>query len=116
MPYDEWRRYCCQAVLQPEDYGCMRGPGYDNPVTLGVSFTANNWWNIPKNGLVPAENYNGVAAEIVVVQLYDKWYLNVNASGSAQSGLTRIANPIMAGPSSIGLNTPQPLIGLRDMM
>lgn len=88
-PFDEWRRYMCIACLKPEDYGCIRGPGYDNPVTLGIQFTPRNWWNIPSAGLVAEETYNGTAAELIVTGIFDKWMLNIPANGSAVSSLTK---------------------------
>jgi hypothetical protein len=114
--YDQWRRYMCVAALQPDDYGVMKGPGYDNPVTLGVSFNANNWWNIPAMGLVPAENYAGQLAELIVCSIYDKWSLTIRDSGSAQSELTRIGSKIEGTVESIGLSERKPLGGgLRHM-
>lgn len=87
--FDEWRRYTCVAVLKPEDYGCLRGPGYDNPVTLGVQFTPFNWWNIPKLGLIPSNNYTGTAAELIVTSIYDRWSLTIKESGGASSQNTK---------------------------
>lgn len=113
--FDEWRRYNCVAVLKPEDYGVIKGPGMNNPVTLGVQFTPQNWWNIPKMGLVPAENYAGLAAELIVTTIFDKWSLTIKSSGSASSELTRVNSIVAPAPASIGLSELQPM-GIRELM
>lgn len=116
-PFDEWRRYTCFACLKPEDYGVIAGPGYVNQITLGVTFNANNWWNIPKMGLIPAENYASTTAELVIISIYDKWSLTIRDSGSAQSELSRIIPGVIPASSSLGLSELKPLgAGLRSIM
>lgn len=119
IDYDEWRRYCCVACLQPEDYGVLKGPGYDNPVTLGVTFTARNWHNNPgydNTGAATNELFAGTLFELIVISVYDKWSLTIRDSGGADSSLTRIASPIGAATSSIGLSQLQPDMGLRGLI
>lgn len=119
-PYDEWRRYMCIACLKPEDYGCIKGPGYDNPVSLGIQLTCRNWWNIPAMGGgaagANAELYNLTGGQLCVVSIYDKWSLTIRDSGSAQSELTRVASAITPSVGSIGLSQLQPSQGIRGLL
>lgn len=122
-PYDEWRKYMCIAALIPEDYGVIKGPGYDNPITLGVNFSAKNWWNIPAMGGgaagASAERITETAGELIVVSIFDHWSLTLRESGSAESSLTRIVSPYMASPASIGLSQLEPMssrMGIRGLL
>lgn len=102
MTYDEWRKYCCVAALKPDDYGIIRGPGWDNVVVLGVTFEAKNWHNNPSINLCGAENLSSVSVsdsvfncsgtnmELVVTAVYDRWHLTLSADGTARANLTRI--------------------------
>lgn len=119
IDYDEWRRYCCVACLQPEDYGVLKGPGYDNPATLGVSFTARNWHNNPgydNTGAATNELFAGTLFELVVTSIYDKWSLTIRNSGGAESALTKIVAPHTASTASIGLSQLQPDMGFRGLI
>lgn len=88
--YDEWRKYLCIAVLKPEDYGIINGPGYDNPIILGIQANVYSYYNNPAIGLKAAELFDQTTAELVVVSIYDKWSLMISANGIARAELTRI--------------------------
>lgn len=102
MTFDEWRKYCCVAVLKPDDYGIIRGPGWDNVVVLGVQGTARNHWNNPSINMVGNESFFNLAItqqeiELVVLSIYDRWHLTLSADGTARANLTRIrdlGNPL----------------------
>jgi len=98
MGYDEWRKYCCVACLQPEDYGVRYGPGYSNPCVLGFSFDAVNWWRNPTMapGVATPENLGGnagagVNTEVVVTCIYYKNRLIIRADGTATQEMLKIA-------------------------
>lgn len=125
MTYEQFQRYCCIAALIPEDYGCIKGPGYENYVTLGVQCTAVDWWNNPSMGLqIPerifAHNIGGAVLplELVVIAIYDKYDIKINADGSASSELTRISSSLAPAASSIGLAELRPTerIGLQGIL
>lgn len=115
--YEEWRRYCCVACLQPEDYGVRYGPGYSNPCVLGLRFTPVNWHINPSihagppfvdgNGGVAAvalafpleSNHEylggaagaGTATELVVTQIFYKNKLIIRADGTCSQEMVKIA-------------------------
>ncbi len=97
--YDEWRKYCCVAALQPEDYGVRYGPGYSNPCVLGLKFTPISWWRNPAIGPFAQggqENFGGNAGadintELVVTTIYYKNRLIIRADGTAQQEMVKIA-------------------------
>lgn len=101
IEFDEWRRYCCIAALQPEDYGVRYGPGYSNQTILGIKFTARNWHSNPS---IMAElpevlgGYDTVAVntdtthcELNVTAIYYKNRLALRSDGSASQELTKVA-------------------------
>lgn len=102
VDFDEFRKYCCVAALKPDDYGIIRGPGWDNVVVLGVQGQARFWGCNPSINLVGAESwYNCIVTkqemELVVVSIYDRWHLTLSADGTARANLTRIrdlGNPL----------------------
>lgn len=114
-PFDEWRKYQCVACLKPEDYGILKGPGYDNPVTLSIRVTPRIYWNIYKMGLVANENYNSTNFQVCVVSIYDKWRLTLMESGGAQADLTRISPTVFAAINNSGMSVSEP-INLRGMI
>lgn len=94
--YDEWRRYCSIACLLPEDYGCMRGPGYSNQTVLGINLSARMWganesimWAGPE-----ALGGNGIggtiAPELIVTCIYNRNSLTINDNGTCTEELLRI--------------------------
>lgn len=101
--YDEWRKYCCVACLQPEDYGVRYGPGYSNPCVLGLRFDPVNWWFNPSIGADAqggAEYIGGaggvfgagaVTAELVVTTIYYKNMLVIRDDGTAKQDLMKMA-------------------------
>ena len=97
--YEEFRRYCCVACLQPEDYGVRYGPGYSNPCVLGLKFTPICWYRNPAIGhdaQGAQENFGGdagasVDTELVVTTIYYKNRLIIRADGSAQQEMVKIA-------------------------
>lgn len=114
--YEEWRRYCCVACLQPEDYGVRYGPGYSNPCVLGIKFTPRNWHINPSIHAGPPylDGNAGVAAvapgnrgtnveylggaagagtqtELVVTQIFYKNKLIIRADGTCSQEMTKIA-------------------------
>lgn len=99
IEYDRWRKYHCVALLKPEDYGVIAGPGYDNPITFGVVCTARNWQTWPglarEAGLEDNDAYcnNSINYELIVMQVFEKWALTLNNSGSAKCEMLRyVAN------------------------
>jgi hypothetical protein len=113
MTYDEWRKYNCVALLKPDDYGAIRGPGWDNVVVLGVTFNAYNYHHNPSIGLCPSENLStagaqnsgisvsGTNVELVVVAIFDRWHLTLSADGTARANLTRIRDLGNALPAAM---------------
>lgn len=99
IDYDEWRRYCCVACLQPEDYGCRYGPGYSNQTTFGVTATARNHHINPtiakgEAGLGGAEAIDPGGAqhlELIITSIYNKSRLTIRADGTAQQDMTKMA-------------------------
>jgi len=111
--YEEWRRYCCVACLQPEDYGVRYGPGYSNPCVLGLKFTPRNWHINPSIHSGPPyadgnaqvapgavgtnQEFLGGAAgagtqtELVVTQIFYKNKLIIRADGTCSQEMTKIA-------------------------
>lgn len=108
--YEEWRRYCCVACLQPEDYGVRYGPGYSNPCVLGFKFIPRNWHFTPSihagppnyaigAPIVPVANTEyiggaagaGVNTELVVTQIYYKNKLIIRADGTAKQEMVKIS-------------------------
>lgn len=93
MPYDEWRKYCCVALLKPEDYGVIRGPGYDNYIVMGITADCYNWYNAPTMQVMAANEAFDVAnnnMELCVVSIFDRWAITLSDLGQAKAGLTRI--------------------------
>lgn len=106
IDYDEWRKYCCVACLQPEDYGCRYGPGYSNMTTLGIICKARNWYinpaifaedEEPLMGQLGAETH----AELIVLSLYNKNRLTLRADGSAYQDLTKLSADFSMIPSAL---------------
>lgn len=94
--YNEWRKYCCVACLQPEDYGCRYGPGYSNQTTLGITATIRDWHVNPSVKMVGYETMGGDAGlgttgELFVTSIYNKNRLTIRADGTASQSLTKIA-------------------------
>lgn len=109
--YEEWRRYCCVACLQPEDYGVRYGPGYSNPCVLGIKFTPRNWHINPSihagppycgiaggaQAAITNREFLGGAAgagtqtELVVTQIFYKNKLIIRADGTCSQEMTKIA-------------------------
>lgn len=115
--YEEWRRYCCVACLQPEDYGVRYGPGYSNPCVLGLKFTPRNWHINPSihagppfvdanagvaiihavGALESNHEYLGGAAgagiqtELVVTQIFYKNKLIIRADGTCSQEMVKVA-------------------------
>lgn len=115
--YEEWRRYCCVACLQPEDYGVRYGPGYSNPCTLGLKFIPKNWHINPSiHGGPPFVDGNAGAAhvaaafpyannveylggaagagtqtELVVTQIFYKNKLIIRADGTCSQEMVKVA-------------------------
>lgn len=98
--YDEWRKYCFVACLQPEDYGVRFGPGYSNQTTLGISGIARNWHNSPS--VIGAESeplgaYEGAArgagnkGELFITTIYNKNRFVIRADGSAGQEMVKMA-------------------------
>lgn len=93
MDYDEWRKFCCVALLKPEDYGIIRGPGYDNYIVLGITCDTYNWHNAPTfNTMGTSELFNvdNNNAELTVISIFDRWAITLSDLGQAKAGLTRI--------------------------
>jgi hypothetical protein len=93
MDYDEWRRYCCVALLKPEDYGVIRGPGYDNYIVLGITCNTYNMYNNPRMNTQTVSEFfqcNNNDCELVVVSIFDRWAITFSDLGQAKAGLTRI--------------------------
>lgn len=101
--YEEWRRYCCVACLQPEDYGVRYGPGYSNQTVLGLSFIARNWHVNPSVGFGTraldeggTEFLGGAAgagtlADLVITAIFYKNKLIIRADGSASQEMIKIS-------------------------
>lgn len=96
-PYDEWRKFCCVAALQPEDYGVRYGPGYSNQSVLGMKVQYKNWWNIPS--FQYRAQYNmalqpgpaNMKLLLQVVCIYNRNRLILRADGSAAQELLKVA-------------------------
>lgn len=107
ITYEEWRKYCCVACLQPEDYGVRFGPGYSNQTVLGFKCTARNWHNNPTvmNNITPYVNGSlgggvetmggadgtGRDGEIFVTSIYNKNRFIIRGDGTANQELMKIA-------------------------
>lgn len=99
--YEEWRRYCCVACLQPEDYGCRYGPGYSNQTVLGVKFNARNWHIAPSIMFADISITGGYDVvndvvetshgELCITSIYYKNKLVIRSDGSCSQELTKIA-------------------------
>lgn len=89
--YDEWRKYCCVACLQPDDYGVRFGPGYSNQTVLGMKITYRNWWNIPSWHYAPPEPYNAGSFDLYVTAIYNRNRLVIRADGTAQQDMLKVA-------------------------
>lgn len=99
--YEEWRRYCCVACLQPEDYGVRYGPGYSNPCVLGFRFKPRYWYINPSIHAGPPRNAAGsnveypggdiVNLDLVVTQIFYKNKLIVRSDGTATQEMVKIA-------------------------
>lgn len=110
ITYDEWRKYCCVACLQPEDYGVRYGPGYSNQTVLGVTGTARSHWNNPSIGNRAVESLGGDAGacnvyDLHVVSIYNKSRLIIRADGTATQDMTKMAVDFNLIPG--GLAPPQ---------
>lgn len=109
--YDEWRKYCCVAALQPEDYGVRYGPGYSNQTVLGIQFKAVDYHNNPRIMLAGEETVlqgGTLQGELCVVSIYNKNRLIIRADGTAQQELTRIAadfNLIQGNMPGVGMES-----------
>lgn len=108
--YDEWRKHQCIAVLKPEDYGIIHGPGYDNPIILGVQFDGYSYYNNPgMGGNLGYEIFSDTNAELVICSIYDKWSLMISANGIARAELTRVrtqSGTISTAANLQSLNSP----------
>lgn len=95
--YNEWRKYCFVACLQPEDYGVRYGPGYSNQTVLGFSCKARNWHTnhsaiINANGGQEEQpNAAGINAEVFVTSIYNKNRFIIRADGTANQEMLKIA-------------------------
>jgi hypothetical protein len=106
--YEEWKRYCCVACLQPEDYGVRFGPGYSNQTTLGITGNALNWHNNPSVFFAanePLGNLDtgaGTDGELFITSIYNKNRFIIRADGSAGQEMVKIAADFnMLAPASI---------------
>jgi len=113
--YEEWRRYCCVACLQPEDYGVRYGPGYSNPCVLGFKFTPRTWRINPRIGAGTsaygggATNRENIGAgitqcEVVVTTIYYKNKLTIRADGTASQEMVKMA-------ADFDMNMPENMMG-----
>lgn len=94
--YNEWRKYCCVAALQPEDYGVRYGPGYSNQTALGIKFKGI-LWNVNPSIMYQAVEYmpnnatTANALELEVVSIFNRNALTIRADGSASEELLKVA-------------------------
>lgn len=116
MGYDEWRRYCCVAALQPEDYGVRYGPGYSNQTVLGVVMTISNW-NInpsimyaqvePLGGFSGGITGNGVDYELEIVSIFNRNWLTIRDDGTCSEELLKVSADFNLGaPAITGSSAP----------
>lgn len=91
--FDEWRKYCCIAALQPEDYGVRYGPGYSNQTVLGVKFKAWDYHNNVSIMVQPEENNAGAGrdCDLHIVSIYNKNRLIIRADGTASQEMTKVS-------------------------
>lgn len=91
IEFDEWRKYCCVACLQPDDYGVRFGPGYSNQTVLGVKIDYNNWWNIPTLGYGSQEIFPTGNFDLYVTAIYNRNRLVIRSDGSASQDMLKVA-------------------------
>lgn len=99
--YNEWRKFCCVAVLQPQDYGCRYGPGYSNMTTLGLTATCVNWHNNP----AVQTPIDATPAAVVVAVAADNpqaFHRGAGAAGIANLGGAKEALGGAAGAGAAG--------------
>lgn len=97
--YDEWRKYCCVAVLKPEDIGLKIGPGMAHLCTLGLTCTFRNWHNNPAIMYAAQELFGGAAganisSQVQIVAIYDKYKLTLGGNGVGKLELQRLGSEI----------------------
>lgn len=118
ISYDEWRRYCCVAALQPEDYGCRYGPGYSNSTNLAIKGTARFHCVNPSIMYAPHEelgggaNHTNALTELIVVSIYNRNSLTIRADGSASEELLRMAADFNLGVPAMGAVPPPDVRGV----
>lgn len=89
--YDEWRKYMFVACLRPEDYGIIKGPGYENMIVLGINADVYSYWTNPNIGReLGVENFATTNGELIVCSIYERWHLTLNKAGQGRANLTRI--------------------------
>jgi hypothetical protein len=98
--FDEWRKYCCVAVLKPEDIGLKIGPGMAHLCTLGVKCDLRNWHNNPAILYTANEPLGGIAGaaitcQVQIVAVYNKYKLTLGANGVGKLELQRLAGDLM---------------------
>lgn len=104
--FDEWKKYCCVAALQPEDYGVRYGPGYSNQTVLGIRATCVNHHNVPTIGCRGTNrritNING---ELIVTCIYNRNRMIIRDDGTAQMEMVKMAADFNVIQSQSQLNT-----------
>ena len=116
ITYDEWRRNCCVAALQPEDYGVRYGPGYSNSTNLSVVGKGRFWVTNPSIRYAPAEHLSarggaGQNVELIIVSIYYRNSLTIRADGSASEELLRMAADFNMGRPEMGAVPPPDIRG-----
>lgn len=101
LKFDEWRKYCCVACLQPDDYGVRFGPGYSNQTVLGVKIDYTNWWNIPTINWAPVETYESDNVELCVTSIYNRNRLVIRSDGSAAQDMLKVAADFNMTPTPV---------------
>lgn len=118
ITYDEWRKYCCVAALQPEDYGCRYGPGYSNSTNLAIKGTARFWCVNPSimyeahEELGGGDAHTGTDTQLIVVSIYNRNSLTIRADGSASEELLKMAADFNMGVPAMGAVPPPDVRGV----
>lgn len=121
--YLEWKKYMFVAILKPEDYGIIRGPGYDNNPILGITGDVLNHHSAHKFNsylAAPSDRYYNTSDgktltpywDLTVTQIYDRWALTLMDNGQARAGLTRIRETMSQAMNSL----PQNPSGISTLM